>query len=100
MSKLLLVCVTLSAIVSIAFGLSCKSLTPESINTFTTQDATIVSQIAYIAEFKLNCPGLETAPLFAEFDGQLSPVSRVGENQFQVSYNFDWPCLKKKRSSK
>lgn len=85
MSKLLFVC-ALSAIVSVSFGLSCKSLTANSVKTFTTQDATIVSQIAYIAEFELICDGPDqSAPIFAEFDGQLSPVSRTAANQFQVS---------------
>lgn len=77
MSKLLFVC-AFSAIISLSFG-----LTVASVKSFTTQDATIVSQIAYIAEFELN--GLESSSLFAEFDGQLSPVARTGENTFQVS---------------
>lgn len=84
MSKLMFICALLSAIVSVSFGLSCKSLTANSVKSFTTQDATIVSQIAYIAEFELICDGPESAPIFAEFDGQLSPVSRTGANQFQV----------------
>lgn len=87
MSKLLFIC-ALSAIVSVSFGLSCKSLTANSVKSFTTQDATIVSQIAYIAEFELVCDGPE-APIFAEFDGQLSPVSRTGANQFQVRLYFE-----------
>lgn len=87
MSKLLFIC-ALSAIFSVSFGLSCKSLTAESVKSFTTQDATIVSQIAYIVEFTLNCDGLESAPVFAEFDGQLSPVARTGANQFQVSFSL------------
>lgn len=87
MSKLLFVC-AFSAIISLAFGLSCTSPTVEVVNSFTTQDATIVSQIAFITEFTLKCSNQasETTPLFADVDGKLSPVSRIGTDKFQVSY--------------
>lgn len=53
---------------------------------FTTKDATIVSQIAFISEFKLECSntGAETLPLFAEIDGKIMPVARIDQNNFQV----------------
>lgn len=86
MSKLLFVC-ALFAIFSISFGLSCTNPTVEVMNSFTTQDATIVSQIAFITEFSLTCnnKASETTQLFAEFDGKFSPVARIGIDQFQVS---------------
>ncbi|XP_031631150.1 translocon-associated protein subunit delta [Contarinia nasturtii] len=87
MSKLLFVC-AFSAIVSLSLGLSCTSPTVESDVSFTTQDATIVSQIAFITEFTLKCSNKasETSPLFAEIDGKLQPVSRIGTDRFQVSW--------------
>lgn len=86
MSKLLFVC-AFSAIISLSLGLSCTSPTVESVKTFTTEDATIVSQIAFISKFQLKCSNKasETTPLFAEVDGKLSPVARVGNDEFQVS---------------
>lgn len=86
MSKLLFVC-ALFGIFSISFGLSCTNPTVESAKSFTTQDATIVSQIAFITEFTLKCnnKASETTQLFAEFDGKFSPVARIGIDQFQVS---------------
>lgn len=87
MSKLLFVC-AFSAIISLAFGLSCTNPTVEVVNSFTTQDATIVSQIAFITEFTLKCSNKasETSPLFADVDGKLSPVARIGTDKFQVSF--------------
>lgn len=55
------------------------------VTSFTSQDATIVSQIAFIAEFSLK-HAAASKPLFAEVDGRLlSPVVRVSESEFQVS---------------
>lgn len=85
MSKLLFVC-AIAAIISASFALTCTSPSVKA-TSFTTQDATIVSQIAFIAEFTLKCANKasETTPLFAEVDGRLSPVSRIGTDKFQVS---------------
>lgn len=54
---------------------------------FTTGDATIVSQIALIGEFTVNCAdaGADGLPLFAEIDGRLTPLARVDTNVYQVS---------------
>lgn len=85
MSKTLFVCF-LATIASTAFGLSCSNPQIES-TSFTTQDATIVSQIAFISEFSLKCSNPEAVnlPLFAETDGRLSPVVRLSSDKFQVS---------------
>lgn len=87
MSKLLFIC-AFSAIISLSLGQSCTSPKIESTKSFTTEDATIVSQIAFISKFKLKCGNRasETSPLFAEVDGKLSPVVRVGIDEFQVSF--------------
>lgn len=86
MSKLLYVC-AFSVLVSLSCGLSCTNPSVESVQTFTTEDATIVNQIAFISKFQLKCSNKasETTPLFAEVDGKLSPVARVGTDEFQVS---------------
>ena len=89
MSKLLFACV-FAVIASSAFANSCKDLKIES-SSFTTQDATIVSQIAFISEFTVKCSNegaVESLVLFAEAEGRLSPVARVGSNKFQVSFRF------------
>lgn len=54
---------------------------------FTTGDATIVSHIALIGEFTVTCADANAngLPLFAEIDGRLTPVARVGSNKYQVS---------------
>lgn len=85
MSKTLFVCV-LAIVASSALGLTCNSPQVES-TSFTTQDATIVSQIAFISEFSLKCSNSEATklPLFAEVDGRLSPVVRLSADRFQVS---------------
>lgn len=84
MSKLLFLC-ALAAVFSVSLALTCTDPTVES-TSFTTIDATIVSQIAFISEFTLKCSNKasETTSLFAEFDGKLSPVARVGSDRFQV----------------
>lgn len=84
MSKLLFGC-SFAVILSIAFGTTCTSPKVES-TAFTTLDATIVTQIAFISEFTLKCSngGTESITLFAEVDGKLSPVSRIGADRFQV----------------
>ncbi|XP_022910346.1 translocon-associated protein subunit delta [Onthophagus taurus] len=55
-------------------------------NSFTTQDATIVSNIAYIAEFEVECTSGGLTNLYAEVDGNVVPVSSTGQNKYQVSW--------------
>lgn len=84
-SKTLFVCI-FAAFASSAFALTCQNPQIES-TSFTTQDATIVSQIAFISEFTLKCSNPEgvNAPFFAEFSDRLSPVVRLSADRFQVS---------------
>lgn len=83
MSKTLFVC-AFAAIISVSFASSCSSPTVESVSSFTTLDATIVSQIAFITEFSLKCSNKATSLLFAEYEGRVSPVVRIDEDQYQV----------------
>lgn len=66
-------------------GSSCKNPSVTS-SSFTTSDGTIVSQVAYIAEFTLKCGDGGSIPLFAEYAGRVSPVAKIGENKYQVGF--------------
>lgn len=69
-----------------AFAQSCQNPKVEAAS-FTSLDATIVSQIAYITEFTLKCdnPLPANYALYAEVDGKPLTASKVGENKYQVS---------------
>ncbi|XP_056646878.1 translocon-associated protein subunit delta-like [Diorhabda sublineata] len=70
---------------SCSLCLGCSN--PEIISTsFTTLDATIVRNIAYIADFSVKCKSGNIGNLYAAFDRQIGPVSIVGNNRFQVSW--------------
>ncbi|XP_045781539.1 translocon-associated protein subunit delta [Maniola jurtina] len=66
---------------------SCKNPQVEAAS-FTTLDATVVTQIAYITEFTLKCdnPLPENYALYAEVDGKALTAARVGVNKYQVSW--------------
>lgn len=68
-----------------AFAQSCQNPQVEAAS-FTSLDATIVTQIAYITEFTLKCdnPLPENYALYAEVDGKSLTAARVGENKYQV----------------
>ncbi|KAG7298533.1 hypothetical protein JYU34_018173 [Plutella xylostella] len=55
---------------------------------FTSLDATIVTQIAYITEFTLTCdnPLPPNYALYAEVEGKPLTASKIGENKYQVSW--------------
>lgn len=86
MASQMLVGVLLFLFHATVYSVKCKN-SEVSTTSFTTQDATIVSQIAYISEFTLKCSnaGGEKISLFAEIEGRLTPVARIGPNKFQVS---------------
>lgn len=58
---------------------------------FTTQDATILTNIAYVSQFKLTCNGQAAEiPLYAEVGGKpLSVVKSKETNEYQVSWLED-----------
>ncbi|VVC87209.1 translocon-associated protein subunit delta [Leptidea sinapis] len=58
---------------------------------FTSLDATIVTEIAYITEFTLKCdnPLPENYPLYAEVDSKSLAAAQVGENRYQVSWTME-----------
>jgi len=77
----------LSLFVALASA-SCNNPTITA-TSFTTQDATILTNIAYISQFQLQCDG-ETAdiPLYAEVGGKSVSVVRGKEtNTYQASWS-------------
>lgn len=85
-SNILCCFLAFAACFSTILAASCSN--PEvKATSFTTQDATIVTNIAFIAEFSLKCtPSVpQSIPLYAEIDGKVMPTARIGENKYQVS---------------
>ncbi|KAK6638960.1 hypothetical protein RUM43_007230 [Polyplax serrata] len=72
---------------------TCQTCTkPEvSATSYTTQDATVLTSLAFITEFTLKCGnGVKGLPLHAEVDGKTLPAVRLNdENRYQVSWLDD-----------
>ncbi|KAJ8923490.1 hypothetical protein NQ315_010068 [Exocentrus adspersus] len=77
--------VTIFAVFSVVHCSSCLNIDVTS-KSFTTQDATIVSNIGYISEFTVGCSSGDVTSLYAELEGNLVPVSVVGSSKYQVSW--------------
>lgn len=56
--------------------------------TFTTQDATVVANIAYVSEFEVICRTGALTNLYADVEGIIVPVSVIGPNKFQVNSKY------------
>lgn len=71
------------------FGNSCQNPKVEA-SSFTSLDATVVTQVAYITEFTLKCDnGLaENYALYAEVDGKSLTAARIGGDKYQVCITF------------
>ncbi|XP_071439272.1 translocon-associated protein subunit delta [Hetaerina americana] len=76
---------------SFTFGKTCTN--PEvSATAFTTQDATVLTSIAYVSEFTLQCSNgaeKDRLPLYAEVNGVTLPTARIGPEgygRYQVSW--------------
>lgn len=79
------ICAAILAFVTLSSATSCKSPSVTGSSSFTTVDGTIVSQVAYIAEFELKCSNSEAVPLFAEYAGRIAPVAKIASDKYQVS---------------
>lgn len=67
------------------FGASCSDPQVQVQSLFTTQDATILTNIAYIAEFGVQCQSGAVSNLYADIGANnLVPVSVIGPNSYQV----------------
>ncbi|XP_063222480.1 translocon-associated protein subunit delta [Bacillus rossius redtenbacheri] len=63
---------------------------------YTTQDATILTSIAFVAEFSLTCRNnVKGVILYAEINGKTVPAARIGDSKYQVSWTEE---VKKARS--
>merc|ERR1712002_846530 len=82
--------VLLAALVAVAVGETCEGAQVEAVG-FTSEDATLVTKIAYIADFTLSCSnGAKDVSLYAEtFDGIVGVARSVDGVKYQVSWVED-----------
>lgn len=83
-AKIVYIC-SFFAILSSALANSCNNPQITS-NSFTTQDATIVANIAYVSEFVVKCDSGIVSNLYADVNGIFSPVTIIGSNKYQVCF--------------
>lgn len=83
--KQILCALVYSLTILCVFGNTCT--TPEvHVKSFTNEDATIVTNIAFIAEFTVSCGnGATINNLYADIGNNLVPVARTGEGKYQVN---------------
>jgi len=72
----------------IGFSSCCKV---KSTSYTTDDDLVMANQVGYITVFTLSCPNqINTIPLFAEVNGQISPVFRTKDSEeYQFSFTED-----------
>merc|ERR1711872_76460 len=77
-------------LVAVAAGETCEGAQVEAVG-FTSEDATLVTKIAYIADFTLSCSnGAKDVSLYAEtFDGIVGVARSVDGVKYQVSWVED-----------
>lgn len=65
----------------------CKDPTISSLS-YTTQDGMVVTQVAFISEFTIQCSNkIDTPTLYGEIGGKLLPVMKInGRTKYQVSW--------------
>ncbi|GLH15148.1 hypothetical protein R5R35_007587 [Gryllus longicercus] len=88
----------LSTLTIFSLGVADTCTNPQVAATaYTTNDATVLTNIAFVAEFQLSCSSkVNSLPLYAEINGRTVPAARLSEaNKYQVSWTED---LKKARS--
>uniref|UniRef100_A0A0A9YN69 Translocon-associated protein subunit delta n=1 Tax=Lygus hesperus TaxID=30085 RepID=A0A0A9YN69_LYGHE len=84
--------VVLIALVSLATGGFCAVCTDPEVEakTYTTEDGTVITNVAYVAQFSLKCSnGAKEIPLYAEVGGKTYPVVLYGKDHYQVSWAED-----------
>lgn len=62
-----------------------------SVKSYTTEDATILTNVAYIIQFNIKCPNNSpyTGNLYALTKQNIVPVASTRDNEFQVSWTED-----------
>ncbi|XP_061400534.1 translocon-associated protein subunit delta [Musca vetustissima] len=77
----------ISLFVVSAYGSTACTSPKATVTSFSTQDATILTQLAHVGEFTLKCGNGAKPTLFAEFPcGKVVPVAQVGDEKYQVSW--------------
>ncbi|XP_044746111.1 translocon-associated protein subunit delta-like [Coccinella septempunctata] len=77
------------ACLNLAFSETCKNPVITS-HSFTTQDSTYLTNIAYIGVFEVKCENDGILKnIYADLNGNIAPVSTVDKNKFQVSWTED-----------
>ncbi|CAD7013568.1 translocon-associated protein subunit delta [Ceratitis capitata] len=86
MSRNLIAAFLVCLCAGVTFATTCTS--PKvSVTSFSTQDATILTQVAHVGEFSLSCGNNVQPNLFAEFPcGKIVPVAKIGNGKYQVSW--------------
>ncbi|KAL3270958.1 hypothetical protein HHI36_021461 [Cryptolaemus montrouzieri] len=90
MKSLLILFILSSCIVKLTSSAACKDV-QVSTKSYTTEDATVLSQIAYISEFRVKCNPISANPgnLYALFKENIIPVANVAPNKYQISWTED-----------
>lgn len=58
-----------------------------SVSSFTTEDGTVITNVAYVSEFTLKCSnGATEVPLYAEVNGKTLPAVHVSKDSYQISW--------------
>lgn len=76
----------LSVFAASAYG-ACTS-PKASATSFTSSDATIVSQVATVVDLSFKCSNGETPQLYGEINGRVILASKVGTDKYQVSFRI------------
>ncbi|XP_055859272.1 translocon-associated protein subunit delta [Episyrphus balteatus] len=84
-------CIALIVVICASASLAATCSSPKvTVSSFSTTDATILTQLAHVGEFTLKCSNGEKPQLFAEFEcGKVVPVARVGDDKYQISWTED-----------
>lgn len=88
MEKICCCLALLLSVISLSSANVCTK--PEvSAQSYTTPDATILTNIGFVAEFSLKCSnGVQNPALFAELGGKTQPVAHIGPNKYQVRNKY------------
>ena len=83
-------------LLSSTFASQCKDPKVSSLS-YTTQDGMVVTEIAFISEFTLECSNKASGlSLYSEIDGKIVPIMKVdGRTKYQISWTEE---IKKARS--
>ncbi|BES88284.1 unnamed protein product [Nesidiocoris tenuis] len=84
-----LLCIAILSLISSSLGTVCSNPQIEA-KTYTTQDGTVITNVAFVARFSLKCDnGARELPLYAEINGKTFPVVISGKEHYQVSWVED-----------